>query len=139
MNVSSPNTPGLRALQQRDELEGLITSVLSARNQLAPTLKVYLAHTHTLITICGECILIKHAQLACAAATRGSGCAYHICTQSTRSLKKKGMLFARNHSQGMFFMHILLRKHSHACAFLLTYEYESVLMWLFPSGECPYW
>jgi dihydroorotate dehydrogenase len=35
INVSSPNTPGLRALQSRDALASLIDSVLVARNGLA--------------------------------------------------------------------------------------------------------
>ena len=34
INVSSPNTPGLRCLQQKAELEGLISRVIEARNQL---------------------------------------------------------------------------------------------------------
>lgn len=34
INVSSPNTPGLRGLQQKDELETLISNVLKARNNL---------------------------------------------------------------------------------------------------------
>jgi len=34
VNVSSPNTPGLRALQGRDELENLLTQVLAARDRL---------------------------------------------------------------------------------------------------------
>ena len=37
INVSSPNTPGLRGLQQKDELETLISSVLQARNNLKKT------------------------------------------------------------------------------------------------------
>lgn len=34
INVSSPNTPGLRGLQQKAELENLITVVVEARNNL---------------------------------------------------------------------------------------------------------
>nr|SVE86211.1 EOG090X08P9 [Daphnia similis]SVE86839.1 EOG090X08P9 [Daphnia similis]SVE87465.1 EOG090X08P9 [Daphnia similis]SVE88093.1 EOG090X08P9 [Daphnia similis] len=34
INISSPNTPGLRGLQQKAELENLISSVLEARNKL---------------------------------------------------------------------------------------------------------
>lgn len=34
INVSSPNTPGLRALQQKAELENLIAPVVEARNSL---------------------------------------------------------------------------------------------------------
>ena len=34
INVSSPNTPGLRSLQQRGELKELITKVLAARDRL---------------------------------------------------------------------------------------------------------
>jgi dihydroorotate dehydrogenase len=36
INVSSPNTPGLRSLQQADRLHNLITSTQSARDQYAP-------------------------------------------------------------------------------------------------------
>ena len=35
-NVSSPNTPGLRSLQARNEIEALIQRVLEARQQTAP-------------------------------------------------------------------------------------------------------
>lgn len=38
VNISSPNTPGLRALQGRDELEGLLTRVLKARQGSVPIL-----------------------------------------------------------------------------------------------------
>jgi len=34
INVSSPNTPGLRALQERGRLQELIARVLAARNTL---------------------------------------------------------------------------------------------------------
>lgn len=34
INVSSPNTPGLRGLQQKAELENLISPVVEARNNL---------------------------------------------------------------------------------------------------------
>lgn len=34
INISSPNTPGLRGLQQKAELENLISCVLEARNKL---------------------------------------------------------------------------------------------------------
>lgn len=37
INVSSPNTPGLRGLQQRAELENLISLVVEARNSLNVT------------------------------------------------------------------------------------------------------
>ncbi len=37
INVSSPNTAGLRGLQQKDELENLISCVLEARNTLGIT------------------------------------------------------------------------------------------------------
>ncbi len=37
VNVSSPNTPGLRNLQQRDDLQDLLTRVLDARAALAGT------------------------------------------------------------------------------------------------------
>ena len=33
INVSSPNTPGLRKLQEKQEFEGLISHVMEARNQ----------------------------------------------------------------------------------------------------------
>ena len=35
INVSSPNTVGLRGLQQKSELENLISCVLEARNNLS--------------------------------------------------------------------------------------------------------
>ncbi len=38
VNISSPNTPGLRALQSKDELEGLISRVLKARKGRTPVL-----------------------------------------------------------------------------------------------------
>lgn len=38
INISSPNTPGLRALQSRAALEDLITRVLSARKSAVPVL-----------------------------------------------------------------------------------------------------
>jgi len=37
VNVSSPNTPGLRGLQNRDLLEELLNGVTEARDQLAPS------------------------------------------------------------------------------------------------------
>lgn len=40
INISSPNTPGLRALQNRKELEMLISAVLQERNSLQITEKV---------------------------------------------------------------------------------------------------
>jgi len=40
INISSPNTPGLRALQNRKELETLISAVLLERNSLQVTGKV---------------------------------------------------------------------------------------------------
>jgi len=40
INISSPNTPGLRALQSRKELETLISAVLQERNSLQITEKV---------------------------------------------------------------------------------------------------
>lgn len=36
VNVSSPNTPGLRNLQQKEELKLLLTAVLAARESLGP-------------------------------------------------------------------------------------------------------
>jgi dihydroorotate dehydrogenase len=36
VNISSPNTPGLRALQARAEIDELLTRVLAARNRSAP-------------------------------------------------------------------------------------------------------
>jgi dihydroorotate dehydrogenase len=38
VNISSPNTPGLRALQGRNELVGLLTRVLKARKSAVPVL-----------------------------------------------------------------------------------------------------
>ena len=38
INVSSPNTPGLRGLQQRDELEALVAAVAARRDVLVATL-----------------------------------------------------------------------------------------------------
>ncbi len=38
INVSSPNTPGLRALQQRDELEAILAAVRAAAPSLPPLL-----------------------------------------------------------------------------------------------------
>lgn len=38
VNISSPNTPGLRALQSRSELEGLVARVLKARRGRTPVL-----------------------------------------------------------------------------------------------------
>ena len=40
INISSPNTPGLRDLQGKKELAQLLTAVLAARNQLAGNVKV---------------------------------------------------------------------------------------------------
>ena len=37
VNISSPNTPGLRALQSRDALEDLLTKVIKARNEGSAT------------------------------------------------------------------------------------------------------
>ncbi|KAH0836406.1 Dihydroorotate dehydrogenase-domain-containing protein [Lanmaoa asiatica] len=37
VNVSSPNTPGLRGLQNRELLEGLLADVTKARNELEPS------------------------------------------------------------------------------------------------------
>ena len=34
INISSPNTPGLRSLQKKDELENLVGQVIRARNDL---------------------------------------------------------------------------------------------------------
>lgn len=36
VNISSPNTPGLRALQTQEALQGLLTSLAEARNALRP-------------------------------------------------------------------------------------------------------
>jgi len=36
INVSSPNTPGLRSLQQREQLQNLLTHTLKARDDYAP-------------------------------------------------------------------------------------------------------
>ena len=37
VNVSSPNTPGLRALQARDQLDDLLARVIAARDEIAAT------------------------------------------------------------------------------------------------------
>lgn len=42
INVSSPNTPGLRALQDRSALHDLLTRVLAARDALAKKMPVFL-------------------------------------------------------------------------------------------------
>lgn len=42
VNISSPNTPGLRALQDRKSLDELLTRVLAARNALTATTPVFL-------------------------------------------------------------------------------------------------
>lgn len=36
INISSPNTPGLRGLQQRDELSALLTGLMQKRTELSP-------------------------------------------------------------------------------------------------------
>ena len=36
INVSSPNTPGLRDLQQREALDELVARVIEARDEAAP-------------------------------------------------------------------------------------------------------
>jgi len=41
INVSSPNTPGLRSLQQREPLYNLLTSTMKARDEYAPHAPVY--------------------------------------------------------------------------------------------------
>mmetsp|Transcript_25657 Transcript_25657/g.40262 ORF Transcript_25657/g.40262 Transcript_25657/m.40262 type:complete len:249 (-) Transcript_25657:20-766(-) len=41
INVSSPNTPGLRSLQQREPLHNLLTSTTKARDEYAPHAPVY--------------------------------------------------------------------------------------------------
>lgn len=41
INVSSPNTPGLRSLQQREPLYNLLTSTLKARDEYAPHAPLY--------------------------------------------------------------------------------------------------
>jgi len=40
VNVSSPNTPGLRELQNKDELEALLSRIMETRQKVAPTLPV---------------------------------------------------------------------------------------------------
>ncbi len=42
INVSSPNTVGLRRLQARNALESLLTAIVEVRSQLAPALSRYL-------------------------------------------------------------------------------------------------
>jgi len=41
INVSSPNTPGLRSLQQREPLYNLLTSTMKARDEYAPHAPLY--------------------------------------------------------------------------------------------------
>eukprot|EP00986_Skeletonema_menzelii_P001990 scaffold547_cov143-Skeletonema_menzelii.AAC.12 len=41
INVSSPNTPGLRSLQQREPLHNLLTSTTKARDEYAPHAPLY--------------------------------------------------------------------------------------------------
>ncbi|KAF9453550.1 hypothetical protein P691DRAFT_771322 [Macrolepiota fuliginosa MF-IS2] len=41
VNVSSPNTPGLRGLQNKDSLEKLLEGVTKARNELEPSILTY--------------------------------------------------------------------------------------------------
>ncbi|TFK40001.1 Dihydroorotate dehydrogenase-domain-containing protein [Crucibulum laeve] len=41
VNISSPNTPGLRGLQNRDHLKGLLESVVKARDELTPSVVTF--------------------------------------------------------------------------------------------------
>merc|ERR1719424_1088856 len=46
VNISSPNTPGLRNLQSKAHLKGLLGKVLKSRDELAVKLKKESGHSH---------------------------------------------------------------------------------------------
>ncbi len=78
VNVSSPNTPGLRDLQQGDSLQRLIGTLMDAREKLAG---LHGAHKPVLLKIAPD---LDDAQMdAMAAALRGSGIDGLICTNTT--------------------------------------------------------
>jgi dihydroorotate dehydrogenase len=63
VNVSSPNTPGLRQLQRREILDGLLRRVIEARNTAAPG-------TPLLLKIAPDLTPAERADLAALAVTR---------------------------------------------------------------------
>jgi dihydroorotate dehydrogenase len=76
--VSSPNTPGLRALQERDSLQRLIATLMEAREKLAGQ---HAARKPVLLKIAPD---LDEAQMdAIAAALAGSGIDGLICTNTT--------------------------------------------------------
>ncbi|HEX5489170.1 MAG TPA: quinone-dependent dihydroorotate dehydrogenase [Rhodanobacteraceae bacterium] len=78
VNVSSPNTPGLRELQQRDSLRTLIDALTAAREKLATR---HGARKPLLLKIAPD---LDDAQMdAIAAALDGSGIDGLVCTNTT--------------------------------------------------------
>ncbi|MGH8183682.1 MAG: quinone-dependent dihydroorotate dehydrogenase [Rhodanobacteraceae bacterium] len=78
VNVSSPNTPGLRDLQEGDSLQRLIATLMEAREKLAAQ---HGAHKPMLLKIAPD---LDGAQMdAIAAALQGSGIDGLICTNTT--------------------------------------------------------
>ena len=78
VNVSSPNTPGLRELQQADSLQGLIGTLMEARERLATR---HGARKPVLLKIAPD---LDEAQMdAIAAALAGSGIDGLVCTNTT--------------------------------------------------------
>ncbi|HJR13223.1 MAG TPA: quinone-dependent dihydroorotate dehydrogenase [Rhodanobacteraceae bacterium] len=78
INVSSPNTPGLRDLQEGDSLQRLIATLMDAREKLASR---YGARKPLLLKIAPD---LDDAQLdAMASALLGSGIDGLICTNTT--------------------------------------------------------
>ena len=78
VNVSSPNTPGLRELQQGDSLRRLIGVLAEARERLAPQ---HGGHKPILLKIAPD--LDDPAMDAIATALHGSGIDGLICTNTT--------------------------------------------------------
>ena len=78
VNVSSPNTPGLRALQEGDSLQRLIATLMEARERLAAQ---HAARKPLLLKIAPD---LDGAQMdAIASALAGSGIDGLICTNTT--------------------------------------------------------
>jgi dihydroorotate dehydrogenase len=78
INISSPNTPGLRDLQQGDSLQRLIATLMDAREKLAA---LHGARKPILLKIAPD---LDDAQMdAVAAALLGSGIDGLICTNTT--------------------------------------------------------
>ena len=78
VNVSSPNTPGLRDLQEGDSLQGLIATLMEAREKLAGQ---HGARKPMLLKIAPD---LDTAQMdAIASALEGSGIDGLICTNTT--------------------------------------------------------